>query len=61
MITARTDTSELAQCVVHLLRDTNRRRQLGTRAREFAMQFSSERAAAMYLQRFEELLSRHTR
>ena len=57
MLTARADARELAACVVDVLRDRDRRVQMGDNARKFAAQFSSERAAATYLKRFEELLA----
>jgi glycosyltransferase involved in cell wall biosynthesis len=58
MITSRSDARELAAAVVDVVRDSDRRRQMGDKARKFAAQFSSERAAASYLARFEELLAR---
>jgi glycosyltransferase involved in cell wall biosynthesis len=57
MLSERADARELAKCVVEVVRDSDRRRQMGANAREFAMQFSSQRAAATYLQMFEELLA----
>jgi glycosyltransferase involved in cell wall biosynthesis len=57
MLTARPDARELASCVVQVVRDRDRRAQMGDNAQKFAAQFSSQRAAATYLERFDELLA----
>jgi glycosyltransferase involved in cell wall biosynthesis len=53
LLTKRPDARVMAARVVELLRDPDRRRQMGANAREFAQRFSSAHAARAYFACFE--------
>ncbi len=56
LLTDRPDANAIAACVFELLADTERRRQMGSNAQQFAERFSSTRAAHEYFACFETLV-----